>query len=106
MPYLYTAFYDAHTFGCSVMRPLFFSFPGDAASYNIDQQWMLGDALMVAPILTQGTISTSAYFPSGVWYNLYDHTTITGGRSQMVMVSSILGAIYLTEHACCSSSSA
>lgn len=68
------------------MRPLFFSFPGDSTTYNIDQQWMLGDALMVAPIMTQGTSSTSAYFPSGVWYNLYDHTAITGGRRQMVMV--------------------
>ncbi|CAL8465182.1 g4717 [Coccomyxa elongata] len=74
MPYLYTAFYDAHTFGCSIMRPLFFSFPGDSSTYSIDQQWMLGDALLVAPIMTQGTSSTMAYFPSGVWYNLYDHT--------------------------------
>ena len=86
MPYLYTAFYDAHSFGCSIMRPLFFSFPGNSMTYSIDQQWMMGDALMVAPILTQGTSSTMAYFPSGVWYNLYDHTAITGGRSQMVMV--------------------
>ena len=47
LPYHYTAFYDAHTYGCPVMRPTFFSFPVDSSAYALDQQWMLGDALLV-----------------------------------------------------------
>ena len=76
LPYHYTAFYDAHTNGCSVMRPLFFSWPADTASLLVDTQWMLGDAIMAAPILQQGTDTVLAYFPAGMWYNLYDHTSI------------------------------
>lgn len=88
LPYLYTAFYDAHTFGCSVMRPLFFSFPSDAATYATDKQWMLGDALLVAPVLSQGATGVSVRFPQGVWYNLYDHTSIVGnGGNHSLMVS-------------------
>jgi alpha-glucosidase (family GH31 glycosyl hydrolase) len=79
LPYHYTAFYDAHTFGCSVMRPLFFSFPSDATSYAAGEQWMLGDALLVAPVLDQGATSVSVEFPPAVWYNLYDYSSITGG---------------------------
>ena len=47
LPHHYTAFYDAHTYGCPVMRPTFFGFPGDLAALALDQQWMLGDALLV-----------------------------------------------------------
>lgn len=76
MPYHYTAFYDAHLNGCSVMRPLFFSWPTDTASFLNDRQWMLGDGIMVAPILVEGTTTVPAYFPAGVWYNLYNHSSI------------------------------
>ena len=76
LPYHYTAFYDAHTNGCSVMRPLFFSWPADITLLPIDRQWMLGDAIMVAPILLQGTDTVPAYFPAGMWYDLYNHSSI------------------------------
>ena len=76
MPYHYTAFYDAHTNGCLVMRPLFFSWPSDTASLLIDRQWMLEDAIMVAPILLEGTDTVPAYFPAGKWYDLYNYSSI------------------------------
>ncbi len=71
------------------MRPLFFSFPGDPSTYYNNYQWMLGDALLVAPILSQGTSSLSAYFPQGVWYNLYNYTAIdtsSSGQNMTVQV--------------------
>jgi len=89
LPYHYTAFFDSHTYGCSVMRPLFFSFPGDPSTYYNNYQWMLGDALLVAPILSQGISSLSAYFPQGVWYNLYNYTAIdtsSSGQNMTVQV--------------------
>ena len=39
LPYIYTAFYDGHTSGCPVMRPLFMAFPGDASVRSNNQQW-------------------------------------------------------------------
>ena len=38
LPYHYTAFFDSHTYGCSVMRPLFFAFPSDTATYYNNYQ--------------------------------------------------------------------
>lgn len=84
LPYHYSAFFDSHTYGCSVMRPLYFPFPGDVSTYYNNYQWMLGDALLVAPILSQGTSTLSAYFPQGVWYNLYNYSatdTSSGGQN-------------------------
>ena len=51
LPYHYSAFYDAHTFGCPVMRPMFLSFPGDAAALPLDQQLVL---LLAASLASQG----------------------------------------------------
>ena len=85
LPYMYSAFFDSHTYGCSIMRPLLFSFPGDQSTYYNDFQWMLGDALLVAPVLSQGTSFVSAYFPQGVWYSLYNYSMIdTSSAAQNV----------------------
>ena len=56
MPYLYTAFYDAHTFGCPVARPLFFAFPGDSGAFEASsRQWLMGDGLLIAPVTQVGS---------------------------------------------------
>ena len=104
MPYHYTAFYDAHLNGCSVMRPLFFSWPTDTASYLNDRQWMLGDGIMVAPILVEGTTTVPAYFPAGVWYDLYNHSSInTSAAAQHfpVTVGSLPNGKNQQRHALC-----
>lgn len=51
IPYLYTQHFFSHTLGCPVARPLFFSFPADNATRNVSDQWMMGDALLVSPIM-------------------------------------------------------
>ena len=42
MPYLYTAFYESHTFGCPIARPLWFAFPSDSTTLRLHEQWMMG----------------------------------------------------------------
>jgi len=72
------------------MRPMFFTWPADDASLLIDSQWMLGDAIMIAPILQQGTDTSPAYFPAGMWYDLYNHSSVdtsSAGQHLPVTVS-------------------
>ena len=40
----------------TVTRPLFFEFPHDAATYPIDRQFMVGNALLISPVLEQGQL--------------------------------------------------
>ena len=42
LPYLYSAFYDSHTLGCPIARPLWFNFPSDPATLRLQEQWMMG----------------------------------------------------------------
>ncbi|KAL1919422.1 uncharacterized protein VTP21DRAFT_2115 [Calcarisporiella thermophila] len=74
LPYIYTLFYDAHTLGATVWRPLFFEFPNESETLMIDRQVMLGDAILISPALDAGARSVSAYFPRGMWYDFHTRT--------------------------------
>ena len=49
------------------MRPLWFEFPGDPRAAAQQQEWTLGDDVLVAPVVTEGASSRGVYFPAGCW---------------------------------------
>jgi len=57
LPYLYTLFFKAHIYGDTVVRPLFFEFPNDAISYEIETQFLWGSGLMIVPTLYENATS-------------------------------------------------
>ncbi len=69
LPYLYSLFYKAHTTGSLVSRALWVNFPEDKIALGIDRQFMLGDYLLVSPVLDAGVTTLAVYFPEGNWYN-------------------------------------
>ncbi|XP_014672594.1 PREDICTED: LOW QUALITY PROTEIN: lysosomal alpha-glucosidase-like [Priapulus caudatus] len=71
LPYLYTQFHHAHSTGRTVATPLFFAFPKDKQTYDIDRQFLWGDALLISPVLTENTTSVLAYLPRATWYDFY-----------------------------------
>lgn len=71
LPFWYTLMYEAHTTGAPYVRPLFFNFPQDEQTWNINHLFMLGDSVLVSPVLDENTTSVHAYFPRGVWYDLF-----------------------------------
>jgi lysosomal alpha-glucosidase len=53
LPYLYGLFWQAHVKGATVARPLFFEYPGDTQTYDIDEQFLWGSAIMFIPVLDE-----------------------------------------------------
>lgn len=76
IPYLYTLFYRSHVYGETVARPLFFEFPDDLNTYDIDEQFMWGSAFLFNPALYQGQTEVKAYVPAGLWYDFYTGNSI------------------------------
>eukprot|EP01130_Rhizamoeba_saxonica_P014693 TRINITY_DN6435_c0_g1_i1.p1 TRINITY_DN6435_c0_g1~~TRINITY_DN6435_c0_g1_i1.p1 ORF type:complete len:943 (+),score=212.21 TRINITY_DN6435_c0_g1_i1:24-2831(+) len=77
LPYLYTCFYEASIEGYPVMRPLWFEFPQDKATFAIQDQFLVGNALLVKPIVQQNIFSTVVYFPGDTDDIWYDYTTFS-----------------------------
>ncbi|MHC1693929.1 MAG: TIM-barrel domain-containing protein [Eubacteriales bacterium] len=80
LPYLYTAYYKYHRQGLPPFRALVMDYPNDAAVFKIDDQFMVGDSLMFAPVFT-GQSSRSVYLPSGKWYDFFTGEEYEGGRT-------------------------
>jgi sulfoquinovosidase len=51
-----------------IAQPLWLAVPGDRTAARQEQEWMLGPAVLVAPVVQQGARSRRIYFPSGCWY--------------------------------------
>jgi len=65
LPYLYTLFYQHEKTGAPVMRPLWYEYPNDSATYLIDDEFLVGKDILVAPVLREGQISRGIYLPKG-----------------------------------------
>ena len=71
LPYLYTLFEESHRTGAPILRPLLFEYPDDKTTYSADDEFLLGSALLVAPIARPGTEYRHAYLPHGTWMNYW-----------------------------------
>jgi alpha-glucosidase len=80
LAYLNSAFAQAAESGIPVQRPLVLSDQSDRATREIDDQFMLGDHLLVAPISSAGATARTVYLPAGGWYDLRDHRYSNGRR--------------------------
>ncbi|TQI79375.1 alpha-D-xyloside xylohydrolase [Serratia fonticola] len=79
MPYLYRQATLAHTTGTPMMRAMMLDFPDDPACDYLDRQYMLGDALVVAPVFSEDG-DVAFYLPEGRWTHLYSNVEAQGNR--------------------------
>ncbi len=56
---------------------------GDTDARAVGTQWMLGESLLVSPVVLPGVASVQAYIPPGVWYSAWDYSSVTGGACHM-----------------------
>jgi alpha-D-xyloside xylohydrolase len=80
-PYIRKLMQEAHEKGTPVIRPLFYDFPEDQTAWQIDDQYMFGPDLLVAPIFYEKQRSRKVYLPGGAeWKNAFTGKTFDGGN--------------------------
>lgn len=84
-PYISGLMQEAHEKGTPPMRPLFYDFPQDEAAWNVEDEYMFGPDLLVAPVVIEGVRSRPVYLPAGaVWVNAYTGDKCPGGQTIVV----------------------
>ncbi|CAG0893077.1 unnamed protein product [Cyprideis torosa] len=91
LPYLYSLFWSAHANGETVARPLFFEFPDDPETLEVDNAFMWGSGLLILPVLEEGATEIYRYLPAGVWY-YFDNGTAVRSEGNLYTLQAPPGA--------------
>lgn len=84
MPYLYQLFRDAHETGLPILRPMTWQEPDNKQLDNVSDQFMVGQDILVAPIMEPGQRARAVYLPEGQWLNLHTGLLSHGGGYALV----------------------
>lgn len=80
-PYLKEVMREASEKGYPVMRTLFFEFPQEKESWNVEDEYMFGSKYLVAPVLYEGMRERDVWLPKGKWRDIRDGKVYRGGVS-------------------------
>ena len=73
---------QAHEKGSPAIRTLFYNFPKDPQCWNVEDEFFLGDHLLVCPVLHEKERVRNVYLPAGCrWRNIHDGRLYEGGQS-------------------------
>jgi len=71
LPTFYSAFHESSINGNAIMKPMFFQYPEHNELYDVDNQFYLGNyGILVKPITSPETFTTTMTFPKGIFYDL------------------------------------
>ncbi|HEX8284789.1 MAG TPA: TIM-barrel domain-containing protein [Pyrinomonadaceae bacterium] len=85
LPYLYALFHEHAETGAPVMRPLWFEYPDDSRTYTVEDQYLVGRDLLVAPVVRESARKRGVYFPKGDdWVDWWTGKRYEGGKDAEV----------------------
>jgi alpha-glucosidase (family GH31 glycosyl hydrolase) len=79
--YIYSLALRAKQDGTPIIRPLFLRNPEDEAAFTAQDEFLLGDRFLVAPVLTKGSVSRNVYLPAGTWKDFWSGKIFSGPRT-------------------------
>lgn len=79
LPYIYSAVHTTHATGVPLMRALWLAYPGDLRALSVDDAYMWGENLLVAPVTASAARERNVYLPRGLWFDYWTGEQISGG---------------------------
>lgn len=68
LPYNYTLAYRQASEGKPLVAPLYYQYPNDTTASKVEDEFMWGENILVAPVLQKGVTERKIFFPVGKWY--------------------------------------
>ncbi|CBY08906.1 unnamed protein product [Oikopleura dioica] len=99
-------FYESHKTGIPAMRPIWYNYPKETESYGVEEEYMLGDTLLVAPVMDEGKRDLEVYFPGGDKFFRLDYheapaysgnTVISAGEDEQIPVFIKAGRVFASK---------
>jgi alpha-glucosidase len=87
LPHVYNAMREASETGVPAMRPLMLEFPQDERTYGLDEEFLFGPSLLVAPVLREAVTEHQVYLPAGAWFDYWTGKRYQGGRGHSLPVT-------------------
>ncbi len=78
LPYLYDCFCHMEKTGIPVMRPVVMEYESDPGTWELNDEFMVGDRILVSPVVTQGSRKKLVYLPKGDWIDFETGELLTG----------------------------
>lgn len=98
MPYIYAQANDSAAKGFPMLRTLFFEFPQDETSWLIEDEYMFGENLLVAPLFETGKNSRRVYLPPGAWIDYQTGKVYEGARWHEIAAGEIPIVLLVKNH--------
>jgi len=87
LPYLYSYAWENHRTGLALVRPLLWDYPDDPRVAELYSQWLVGDYLLITPVVEPQIDSLSVYLPAGQWFDYWTEKLYDGSRQVTVPVT-------------------
>ncbi|GAC1415851.1 MAG: hypothetical protein NVSMB62_04510 [Acidobacteriaceae bacterium] len=81
LPYLYSSVAQTHRTGIPLIRALCLAYPRDVKAARVEDAYMWGDHLLVAPVCERSATARSVYLPAGKWYHYGSGQSVEGGAT-------------------------
>ncbi|HXG92018.1 MAG TPA: TIM-barrel domain-containing protein [Blastocatellia bacterium] len=98
MPYIIAQAKDSSAHGYPMMRALFFEYPDDPTSWLIEDEYLFGSDLLVAPLIEEGD-SRRVYLPPGAWIDYQTGKVYRGAAWHVVAAGQIPVVLLVKDHA-------
>ena len=83
MPYVYAQAKDSSEHGLPMLRALLLEFPEDPGAWLVEDEYMYGSGILVAPLLHEGATGRAVYLPAGTWIDYQTGKSYSGGWQKM-----------------------
>jgi alpha-D-xyloside xylohydrolase len=93
MPYIFTQAYIASQNGWPMLKAMFLNYPHDPTTWNLEDQFMFGDDLLIASIMEENTIERNVYLPKGKWINYFTNEVYVGSQWIKIRATGLPGIV-------------